>query len=50
MTLRSRTQKIIKVLEHASSSYLPGFLDFKKKIQNGYELAQENLRFLETLN
>jgi dynein heavy chain len=43
-------KKIIRVLEAASSSYLPGFLDLEKKIQNGYEEAQDNLRFLETLN
>lgn len=43
-------KKIIKVLEHAPSSYLPGFLELEKKIQAGHDEAQDNLQFLNTLS
>jgi dynein heavy chain len=43
-------KKIIKVLEHASSSYLPGFLDLEQKIRAGSAEAQNNLQFLNTLS
>jgi len=43
-------KKIIKVLEHASSSYLPGFLDLERKIQAGSAEAHNNLQFLNTLS
>jgi len=46
---REELKKIIKVLEHASSSYLPGFQDLEKKILAGQEEAVDNLRFLELL-
>jgi len=35
--------KIIKVLDASSSSYLPGFLDLKQKIEAGNEEAKNNL-------
>jgi len=37
-------------LEHAPSSYLPGFLELEKKIQDGFDEAQDNLQFLNTLS
>lgn len=43
-------KKIIKVLEHASSSYLPGFIELEKKIQAGYDEAQDNLQYLSMLS
>lgn len=36
-------------MEAAGSSYLPGFKDLEKKIQVGYEEANDNLKFLNTL-
>ena len=42
-------KKIIKVLEHASSSYLTGFKDLEKKIMIGQEEAKDNMTFLQTL-
>jgi dynein heavy chain len=39
-------KKIIKVLEHASSSYLVGFQTLEKRIQEGSEEANNNLQFL----
>lgn len=42
-------KRIISVLEAAGSSYLPGFKDLEKKIQVGYEEANDNLKFLNTL-
>jgi dynein heavy chain len=47
---KQELKKIIKVLEHASSSYLPGFIDLEKKIQAGFDEAQDNLQFLNTLS
>ena len=38
------------MLEHASSSYLPGFLDLEQKIQAGSAEAHDNLQFLNTLS
>jgi len=42
-------KKIIKVLEQASSSYLPGFQELEKKIILGQEEAKDNMTFLQTL-
>ena len=52
LTLRlqkAELKKIIKVLEHATSSYLPGFQTLEKKIQDGSAEAQNNLKFLDLL-
>jgi len=46
----SELKKIVKVLENAGSSYLPGFIDLEKKIQAGFDEAQDNLQFLNTLS
>lgn len=43
-------KKIIKVLQQAASSYLPGFQELEKKIQSGAAEAQNNLQFLNTLS
>jgi dynein heavy chain len=42
-------KRIISVLHHAASSYLPGFEDLEQKIQNGSAEAHDNLQFLNTL-
>jgi len=39
-------KKIIKVLELASSSYLPGFQELERKIIQGQEEAKDNMTFL----
>lgn len=42
-------QKITKVLWYNKSSYLQSFEKLRDKISDGYEEAQDNLRFLSTL-
>ena len=37
------------MLDIAGSSYLPGFKELEKKIKTGFEEAQDNLHFLNTL-
>lgn len=52
LTLRlqnAELKKIIKVLEQASSSYLPGFRALEQRIQDGSAEAQNNLQFLDLL-
>jgi dynein heavy chain len=46
---KPKLKKIIKVLEQASSSYLPGFQTLEKKIQDGSAEAHNNLQFLNLL-
>ena len=43
-------KKIIHVLDIATSSYLPGFKELENKIRSGFEEADDNLKFLRTLN
>ena len=41
--------KIVDVLQRVSSSYLQNFQDLQTKIQDGYDEASDNLKFLNTL-
>lgn len=47
---KTELNKIIQVLEVAGSSYLPGFLELRLKINGSYEEAQDILKFLNTLS
>lgn len=44
-----KLNKIIEVLEKASSSYLQNFEDLRKDIEKGHDEAEDNLKFLGLL-
>jgi dynein heavy chain len=48
--MKPELKKIINVLDIAGSSYLQGFKDLESRIRSGYEEADDNLKFLRTLD